>query len=285
MANFVKFLKFRKPRILALHSLFNSTSNSCTNHRVVAQSDENDKRIAIGASNSFKAFVSGFESADNKNDMQIPKLNNNEIKILLGICDYDSIVIAHQRNAVLITGEMVPAGFTQLNETKADVAGIADFLCSLKLPAIRLMSLIGKMIEYRFNAAITPTVIIYLSNCYNISDESTKKRILQDWRDLLQSLNKINDEKQSSNYKSTCVEVIKSLHGFKQGEGNPIVREYVMFSLYFNDYRLQLSIENGELVISTYHIDNANPTTPSKPITKMQTSILVDEDHFPDDKS
>lgn len=251
----------------------------------VSQSDENDKRSAIVASNSFKTFVSGFESADNKKDMQIPKLNNNEIKILLGICDYDSIVIAHQRNAVLITGEMVPAGFTQLNETKTDVAGIADFLCLLRLPAIRLISLIGKMIECRFNAAITPTVIIYLSNCYDNSDESTQKRILQDWRDLLRFLNEINDEKERSNYKATCVEVIKSLHGFKIGEGHPIVREYTMFSFYFNDYRIHRSFENGKIISTVYQIDNANPSTPSKPIAKMQTSILVDEDHFPDDKS
>ncbi len=207
---------------------------------IVSETSENDKRITIGVSNSFKTFVCSFESVDNKNDMQIPKLNNNELKFLLGICDYDSIVIAHQKNAVLITGEMVPARFTQLNETKADVAGIADFLCLLRLPAIRLISLIVKMIECRFNAAITPTVIIYLSNCYDNSDESTKKRILQDWRDLLQSFNEINDEKQRSNYKSTCVEVIKSLHGFKQGEGHPIVRQYVMFSFHYNDYRLQL---------------------------------------------
>lgn len=248
----------------------------------VSQSDENDKRAAISIANSFKKYVSGFESVDNKIDMQISKLNNNNIKILLGICDYDSIVVAHQRKAVLVTGEMVPAEFTLLNETKADVAGIADLLCLLRLPAIRLISLIGKMIEYRFNAAITPTVIIYLSNCYDNSDESTQKRILQDWRALLQSLNEINDEKQRSNYRSTCVEVIKSLRGFKQGEGHPIVREYVMFSFHFNDYRIQLSIENGELVISTYHIDNANPSTPSKPITKMQTSFLDDQDHFSD---
>ena len=199
------------------------TMGVISNDIIVSETSENDKRIAISVSNSFKTFVSGFESVDNKNDMQIPKLNNNKLKFLLGICDYDSIVIAHQRNAVLITGEMVPARFTQLNETKANVAGIADFLCLLRLPAIRLISLVVKMIEYRFNAAITPTVIIYLSNCYDNSDESTKKRILQDWRDLLQSLNEINDENQRSNYKSTCVEVIKSLHGFKQGEGHPIV--------------------------------------------------------------
>lgn len=260
------------------------TMGVISNNLIVSETSENEKRIAISMSNSFKTFVSGFESVDNKNDMQIPNLDNNNLKSLLGICDYDSIVIAHQRNAVLITGEMVPAKFTQLNETKSDVAGIADFLCLLKLPAIRLISLIHKMIEYRFNAAITPTVIIFLSNCYDNSDESTKKRILQDWRDLLQSLNEINDEKQRSNYKSTCVEVIKSLQGFKQGEGHPIVRQYVMFSFHFNDYRLQLSIEKGELVISTYHIDNANLSTPSKPITKMQTSILNDEDRFPDDK-
>ena len=57
-----------------------------------------------------------------------------------------------------------------------------------------------------------------------------------------------------------------------------------MFSFHFNDYGLQLSIEKGELVISTYHIDNANPSTPSEPITKMQTSILNDEDLFTDGK-
>lgn len=260
------------------------TMGVISNNLFISETSENDKRIAINVSNSFKTFVSGFENVDNKNDMQIPKLNNKKLKFLLGICDYDSIVIAHQRNAVLITGEMVPARFTQLNETKADVAGIADFLCLLKLPAIRLISLIRKMIGYRFNAAITPTVIIYLSHCYDHSDESTKKRILQDWSDLLQSLNEINDEKQRSNYRSTCVEVIKLLNGFKQGEWHPIVKQYSMFSFLFNDFRLQLSIENGELVVSTYHIDNANPSTPSKPITKMQTSILDDEDHFPDGK-
>lgn len=250
----------------------------------VSQSDENDKRIAIGASNSFKTFVSGFERADNKNDMQIPKLNNNEIKILLGICDYDSIVIAHQRNAVLITGEMVPAGFTQLNETNADVAGIADFLCLLRLPAIRLISLIGKMIEYRFNAAITPTVIIYLSNCYDKSDTTTQESILQNWTDVLFSLNKIIDEKQRNNYKSTCIEVIRLLNGFKQGEGHPIVREYTFFSFHYNDYRIHRSLENGKIISTVYQIDNANPSTPLKPIAKMQTSIFVDEDHFPDGK-
>ena len=260
------------------------TMGVISNDLIVSETSENDKRIAISVSNSFKTFVSGFESVDNKNDMQIPEFNNDKLKFLLGICDYDSIVIAHQRDAVLITGEMVPARFTQLNETKADVAGIADFLCLLRLPAIRLISLIAKMIKYRFSAAITPTVIIYLSNCYDNSDESTQKRILQDWRDLLQSLNEINDEKQRSNYKSTCVDVIKSLHGFKQGEGHPIVRQYIMFSFHFNDYRLHLSIEKGELVISTYHIDNANPSMPSEPITKMQTSILNDEDHFSDGK-
>ena len=260
------------------------TMGVISNDLIVSETSENDKRIAISVSNSFKTFVSCFESVDNRNDMQIPTLSNNNLKCLLGICDYDSIVIAHQRNAVLVTGEMVPARFTQLNETKADVAGIVDFLCLLRLPAIRLISLIAKMIEYRFNAAITPTVIIYLSNCYDNSDESTQKRILKDWRDLLQSLNEINDEKQRSNYKSTCVEVIKSLHGFKQGEAHPIVRQYIMFSFYFNDYRLQLSFEKGELVISTYHIDNANPSTPFEPVAKMRTSILDDEDHFPDGK-
>lgn len=251
----------------------------------VSESDECEKRVAISLSSSFRNFVSGFESVDNKNDMQVSTLNNDEMIDLLGICDYDSIVIAHQRKSVLVTGEMVPAVFTQLNEIKADVAGIADFLCLLRLPAIRLISLIGKMVAYRFNAAITPTVIIYLSKCYDDSDESTQKEILQDWRDLLQSLNEINDEKQRNNYKSMCVEVIKTLHGFKQGEEHPIVREYLMFSFYYNDYRIHRSIENGKIISTVYQIDNANPSTPSQPITKMQTSILDDEDHSLDGKS
>lgn len=256
------------------------TMGVISNNLFVSEASENDKRNAISVSNSFKTFVAGFENVDNKNDMQIPKLNNNELKILLGICDYDSIVIAHQRNAVLITGEMVPARFTQLNETKADVAGIADFLCLLKLPAIRLISLIGKMIGYRFNAAITPTVIIYLSDCYDKSNSPTQEKIIKDWRNILLSLNKIIDEKQRNNYKSTCVEVMRLLNGFKQGEGHPIVREYTMFSFHYNDYRIHRSFENGKIISTVYQIDNANPTMPYKAISRMETKISFNEDSF-----
>ena len=69
------------------------TMEVISNNLIVSETSENDKRIAISMSNSFKTFVSGFESVGNKNDMQIPKLNN-KLKFLLGICDYDSIVIA-----------------------------------------------------------------------------------------------------------------------------------------------------------------------------------------------
>lgn len=261
------------------------TMGVISNNLIVSETSENDKRIAISVSNSFKNFVSGFESVDNKNDMQIPKLDNNNLKLLLGICDYDSIVIAHQKNAVLITGEMVPAKFTQLNETKADVAGIADFLCLLKLHAIRLISIIGKMIVYRFNAAITPTVIIYLSNCYNKSDLSTQERIIKDWKDILLSLNNIIDEKQRSNYKTTCVEVIRLLNGFKQGEEHPIVREYIMFSFHYNDYRIHRSFENGKIISTVYKIDNVNPTMPFKAISRTETSITCNDEPFLNDKS
>lgn len=251
----------------------------------VSESDENNKRITIKAANSFMNFVSGFIDVENKNDMQIPQLNNNEMIDLLGICDYDSLIIAHQRKSVLVTGEMLPAEITQLNEMKADVVGIADFLCLLKLPAIRLISIIGKMIDYRFNAAITPTVIIYLSNCYDASDVSTQERIIKDWENLLNSLNQILDENQRNNYKSTCIEVIRLLNGFKQGEGHPIVRAYIMFSFHYNDYRIHHSFENGKIISTVYKIDNASSTMPSKAISRIETSISFNEDSFLNNKS
>ena len=141
----------------------------------VSKSDENNKRVTINAANSFMNFVSGFIGVENKNDMQLPQLNNKNMIDLLGICDYDSLIIAHQRKSVLVTGEMLPAEITLLNEIKADVVGIADFLCLLKLPAIRLISIIGKMIDYRFNAVITPTVIICQVAMMNLMYQLKKK--------------------------------------------------------------------------------------------------------------
>ncbi len=141
------------------------------------------------------------------------------------------------------------------------------------------------MIDYRFNVAITPTVIIYLSNCYDKSDLSTQERIINDWRDILLSLNKIIDEKQRNNYKSTCIEVIRLLNGFKQGEGHPIVREYLMFSFHYNDYRIYRSFENGKIISTVYQINNANPTMPPKAISRMETTISFNNDSFPNDKS
>lgn len=96
------------------------------------------------------------------------------------------------------------------------------------------------------------------------------------------SLNKIIDEKQRNNYKSTCAEVIRLLNGFKQGEGHPIVREYTMFSFYYNDYRIHRSLENGKIISTVYQIDNVNPTKPSKAISRIETPIFVNDDTFLD---
>ena len=107
----------------------------------------------------------------------------------------------------------------------------------------------------------------------------------KDWKDILLSLNNIIDEKQRSNYKTTCVEVIRLLNGFKQGEEHPIVREYIMFSFHYNDYRIHRSFENGKIISTVYKIDNVNPTMPFKAISRTETSITCNDEPFLNDKS
>jgi hypothetical protein len=145
----------------------------------IFESAETDKRERVREAIDFKNYVAKFKCVENTQDMVIQEVQNENIIGLVGICDYDAVVLAHARGAVLVTGEMTVACLTKLDVTITDVAGIADFLCLIGIPVMRMFDVIRQMLECRFYAALTPTVITYISNAYDEADEDEKKKIMK----------------------------------------------------------------------------------------------------------
>lgn len=219
------------------------------------ESEEEVKRENIRQAMRFKNYVSGFSIIENKQDMIIQELQNEDITEVIGICDYDALMLAHTRGAVLITGEMLVAGFTKLDAIKADVAGIADFLCLIGMPIMKLFDVMRQMFQYRFYAVITPTVTLYIRNHYDIADEAEKQEIVEKWNDVLQMPKNLKDENYRNRFKGACFETMRMLKEEEVDLRHPILQAFYWAAFYYNDYRINYYIENGTFYYDIVQID------------------------------
>ena len=221
----------------------------------IIESTENAKRENAHQAIDFMKYVSVFTSVVNTQDVVITELHNQNITRIIGICDYDSVILANTRKSVLVTGEMMVAGFTKIDATKADVAGISDFLCLIGIPVMKLFSAIRQMFKYRFYAAITPTVIAYISKAYDTGDEIKKTAIEKEWNNILKIPESLADENYFSKFKIECLEIIPLLKESNIDLSNPILRAFNLATFYYNDYRLEYHKENGKLCCMVVKID------------------------------
>lgn len=224
------------------------------------ESGEDVKRENIRQAIGLKKFISGFSIMENQHDIIIQELQSKDIMEIIGISDYDALALAHTRGAVLITGEMLVAGLTKLEAAKADVAGVADFLCLLGMPIMRLFDIIKQMLQYRFYAAITPTVTLYIRDQYDIANEAEREKITEAWNDILQIVKNLEDESYRERFKEACLETMRLLGEDGVDLGHPILQAFCWASFYYNDLRIKYYIENGTLYYNVVQIDRERET-------------------------
>jgi len=217
------------------------------NKVMIIESTEDVKRENARQAIDFMNYVTTFKSVENTKDVVFAGLQSEDFAKIIGICDYDAVNLAHMRDAVLVTGEMMVAGLTKLDATKADVAGIADFLCFIGIPVVKLFDVVSQMFKYRFYAAITPTVIIYISKAYNSGDETEKIAITNSWNNILQIPEELADENYRSKFKMACLEIMRLLRESGIDLDHPIIRAFSLASFYYNDYKIEYCFENGSL--------------------------------------
>lgn len=227
------------------------------------EATEADKRENVQQAVDFKKYVSSFPGVGNTKDLTIEEWQSTNIIQLIGICDYDAVSLAYNRGSTLITGEMMISALTKLDTVKTEVAGIVDFLCLIEMPITKLFEAIKRMINYRFYAVVTPTLIKYIAGVYDKSDETEKIEIIKKWKDILEMPEKLKDKKYRDKFKVACWETLRLLSADNFLIRHPIIDSFNMATFYYNDYRIQFYREDGKINYRIVQLDSV-PGTESK---------------------
>ena len=228
------------------------------------EATEVDKRENVQQAVDFKNYVSSFSGIENTKDLTVEELQSSNIIQLIGICDYDALSLAHSRGSILITGEMMVSALTKLDAAKTEVAGIVDFLCLIKMPVIKLLDAIKQMINYRFYAVVTPTLIKYISEVYDKSGGTEKTEIIKKWKDILEAPEKLEDEHYRDRFKAACWEAFRLLSSDDFLHKHPIIDSFYYATLYYNDYRIEIYGEGGKIYYRIIQLERTQIIEPKE---------------------
>lgn len=209
----------------------------------------------IRKAGGFKQYVSALTSVENEQDIVIPELDNKNLIELVGICDYDALILAHARGALLVTCEMMTAELTLLEAVKSDTAGIADFLCLMDQEITAMLDTLKKMMQYRFHVVITPTVIQYVIEAYDAAEDEGKQAIEKAWVEVLEVPNSLADEHYLKALASACFETIQMLKMEGLFSPHPIMDAFIWAVFHYNGSRIELNVEEGKLYCRIVNID------------------------------
>ena len=204
---------------------------------------------------AFKQYAAALTSIENTQDIVIPELRNTALTDLVGVCDYDALILAHTRDAALVTCEMMTAGLTLMETIKSDAVGLADFLCLIDLEIITLLDTLKRMLQYRFYAVITPTVIRHIIRVYDAAEGEKKQVIEKAWNEVLAIPDGLADEYYLKVFNSVCFETIQLLKTKGLFSPHPIIHAFNWAFFHYCGGRIEWDIREGNLYYRFVHID------------------------------
>lgn len=223
-----------------------STMGVVDDHFFVVESSEEDKAQYMQDAVSFKEYCNSFTERDNTSDLIIKNTTPINIKDILGIADYDSIVIAKNEQRVLVTAEMMVAGIAGMPEIGVDAVCIIDFLTSISKSSDELLGYIRTMVDLRFAIPFTSKTIQCLENYYSAGNEETRKSICIQMEAIL------NVPLEDDTYKSRILLVIRDCMTSMQSESeliSPILRLLLAYAFTCFEKKSSFSImEDGKLL-------------------------------------
>ena len=213
----------------------------------VHENSECEKNQYISNIVEFESYCDSFRTIDNYKDLQFTDAEHIDIKEILGIADYDSMIIAQNDNRVFVSAESLISGIAQMPEVNVKVVCIAEFLTSITQNADELLGYIHRMVEFKFTVPFTFQTIYKLGMCFDEGDEESRKVLYERWKYILEI--PLKDEK----YKNTLLPIIQDcVVNFQEGEIkiNPIWSCLITYGLKYSGQEIQLySNEDGELCI------------------------------------
>jgi len=217
----------------------------CNGQLYFVESTEDEKQGAMREAVMLKEFCSKFNELENHSDLQIDITDGFDLKEVLGISDYDALLLAKQDNITLVVPEPIIALLGNIEEINIKMTGIADFLVEQNMEPLELLSHIKKMMEYRFQVPITRKLISYIVNAYNESDFAIRDKILDSWDELMEIA--ISDDKYKA-WLSELFSVIWAKEKDALEEYNPIWMSFMFCTMRCKGFKLEFYVdEKGNL--------------------------------------
>ena len=211
----------------------------------LVESSEDEKMKNMYEAVKLKDYCAKFVLAENYNDLLLQFPENIQIKDVLGISDYDALLIAKDRKAILVASEPITSMVGSLDGINVTTIGLVDFLLALDIEPIEMLSYVKKMMLYKFQMPITSSLVKYIINVYSAADQNSKDRILENWDELMELA--ISDP----NYKSwlselfsaICVKLEKTRDGY-----NPIWISFVFCTLRCKGFGIKVDFDKNGII-------------------------------------
>lgn len=210
------------------------------------ESTENEKDQSMKEAVEFKRYSEKYTTLDNDSDLHLDNDSHSIIKEMLGISDYDSIIIAKNNGRILVTAEEIVSRICHMPEINVPTNGIANFLAKETNDIDKLLMYVRKMVEYKCTVPFTIHTINRILDFFEEANQEEKKSIIEQWSEILQL--PIEDEQ----YKSVMIACIQNCLAYLNSEEDrltPIGKSLLFFWLKYTRQKILVNRnENGEFI-------------------------------------
>lgn len=210
----------------------------------ITEDTEEDKTRYMQDVVKYKKYCEGFYSIDNINDLHLKDSLN--VKDVLGLVDYDALLISKNENRVLVTAEVVPSILSVIPEIDVQTICIADFLTNESDSIDELFSYIQKLIDYRFLIPFTLNTIQKIFEFYNETNYKEKERI---GRQFLKILDSAIDDNMYKNVMLSNIENLLKIIKKEKYDLGPLTRCLIISYLKYKGQKILITMaDNGEII-------------------------------------
>ena len=124
-----------------------------------------------------------------------------------------------------------------------------------------LMNTLKQMLQYRFYAVITPTVIRHIIEVYDVAEDEKKQVIEKAWNEVLAIPDELADEYYLKVFSSACFETIQLLKTEGLFSPHPIIHAFNWAVFYYCGGRIEWGIRAGNLYYRVVHVDPKHTTS------------------------
>lgn len=195
--------------------------NVIENQLFFMEDTEDVKRTRMKNVTCIKEYVNQFPDTENITDIEeYQNINSENIKMLIGVCDYDAIAISSKEEKCLVAEEAILSYLSKSSNIKCKVINIVDFLVNIKIDCGEFIQYITRLVDYTFEDFITKKGVEYIADsvCSGVGDNQT---IINQWVTFLNMEEQL-EEGYKTVFACTLGRICKELHDKYKDRENPI---------------------------------------------------------------